>query len=183
MFNNSIGEKMIIFDTETTGLIKNKSLPLVQQPHIIEIGAIRLDSDLNEIDAFSAIINPGVKLEPIITKITGLADKDLADAPTFGAILPDFVDFVFGTRSVVAHNLPFDMGMLWLELRREQREYKFPWWVEHIDTIDMAKPHYGGKFMKLEKLYEDLIGPYEQQHRALDDCRMLLGVYRKLKGK
>ena len=67
---------MIFFDTETTGLIKNKALPLINQPRIIEIGAVK---DTGE--ELSLIINPLIKLDPIITKITGLIDKDLESFP------------------------------------------------------------------------------------------------------
>jgi len=166
---------MIFFDTETTGLIKNAALKLHLQPHIIEIGAIKSNGD-----QFHTLVNPGIKLEPIITKITGLLDKDLRKSKKFLDVLPDLYNFFLGEDTWVAHNMPFDSQMLEFELRREGYEYRFCWPINKIDTIDMAKPHYGGKFMKLQALYEDLIGPYEQKHRALDDAIDLMAIYEKL---
>ncbi len=84
---------------------------------------------------------------------------------------------------MVAHNMPFDFRMLLMELQRENAEYKFPWPSIHIDTVQLARKRYGGKFMKLQAIYEDLVGPYEQKHRALDDVEMLIAVYHALTGK
>jgi len=174
---------MIFFDTETTGLIKNLALPLSQQPRIIEIGCIREPAVKDRPTTFDTIFNPQVKLEPIITKITGLTDDDLADAPTFYEHIPELCDFFRGEDTMVAHNMPFDFRMMLMELQRENAEYKFPWPSNHIDTIDLAKKRYGGKFMKLQTIYEDLVGPYEQKHRALDDVEMLMKVYYALTGE
>jgi len=171
---------MIFFDTETTGLIKNVALPLRQQPRIIEIACIREPAIKSRPNTFQTVFNPGVKLEPIITKITGLTDDELADAPSFSECIPDLADFFRGEETMVAHNMPFDFQMLLMELKRQVMEYKFPWPLHRIDTVTLAQPHYNGKFMKLNALYEDLIGPIEQTHRALDDVKMLMKVYHAL---
>ena len=174
---------MIFFDTETTGLIKNIALPLSQQPRIIEIACIREPEILDRPTFFEATFNPGVKLDSVITKITGLTDGDLADSPKFYEHIDDLADFFRGEEAMVAHNMPFDFKMLLMELEREVMEYKFPWPSKHIDTIEIAKPHYDGRYMKLSVLYADMIGPYEQKHRALDDVKMLIRVYHALMAK
>ena len=166
---------MIFFDTETTGLIKNKALPLINQPRIIEIGAVK---DTGE--ELSLIIDPLIKLDPIITKITGLIDKDLEDKPPFRYLYNQLVEFFIGEEKLICHNVPFDLGMLVFELRRISREHQFPYPPVHVDTVDMAKPFYKGKYMKLQALYEDFFGPYEQKHRALDDAKDLQRVYHEL---
>jgi len=171
---------MIFFDTETTGLIKNVALPLSRQPRIIEIGCIKEPRPDEAPYHFETTFNPGVKLDPVITKITGLIDKDLEDSPKFYEELPGLCDFFRGEKTMVAHNMPFDFQMLLFELKRESAEYKFPWPSKHIDTVELAKPFYNGRFMKLSKLYEDLIGPIEQTHRAIDDAEMLMKVYHAL---
>lgn len=166
---------MIFFDTETTGLIKNKALPLDQQPRIIELGAVK---DTGE--EFSCIINPRIKIDPIITKITGLTNDDLAGKPSFRTIFNDLVEFFIGEESLVCHNIGFDVGMLVFELRRISKEHQFPFPPRHIDTVHLAKPFYKGKFMKLKYLYQDMIGNYEQSHRALQDAKDLQKVYHAL---
>lgn len=166
---------MIFFDTETTGLIKNSALPLTQQPRIIEIGAVK-DSG----EELGLILDPVVKLEPIITKITGLTDEDLRGKPKFKDVYEELCAFFLGEETLVAHNVPFDTGMLSIELRRLGKEFQFPWPPVRIDTVHLAKPFYRGRFMKLDALYEDMIGPYEQSHRALQDAKDLQKVYRAL---
>jgi len=166
---------MIFFDTETTGLIRNLALHLSKQPHIIEIGAV---TNVIDIDAeYSQLINPGIKLPEIITKITGLTDEDLKDAPTFAEAWEKLNGFFYGYDTLVAHNMPFDKSMMKFELRRMDVEWPDSWPNKFIDTVQLARPLYKGKFMKLNALYEDLIGPVKQAHRALDDAKMLRDVY------
>ena len=174
---------MIFLDTETTGLIKNSMLPLDKQPRIIEIGCIREPVIKDRPTYFETVFCPGAKLDKKITEITGLTDDDLSDAPEFSEHAYDLADFFRGEKTMVAHNMPFDFQMLLFELRRESMEYKFPWPSIRIDTIQIAKQFYNGKYMKLIALYEDLIGPYKQQHRAIDDVKMLIEVYHALMAK
>lgn len=174
---------MIFFDTETTGLIRNAALHLNKQPHIIEIGMVREPKIPGRPSQFGVVLKVPVKLEPIITKITGLTDEDLEDCPTFAEIYHDLAAFVKGETQLVAHNMPFDHGMLMFELRRGGWDVVFPMPKNRIDTVQMAKPFYKGRYMKLQTLYEDLVGPYVQKHRAIDDCIMLQTVYRALVAK
>jgi len=92
---------MIFFDTETTGLIKNVALPLNRQPKIIEIGCIREPNIKGRSRFFEATFNPGFKLDPVITKITGLTDADLAEQPRFGEHIDDRIGSLRPTHGVV----------------------------------------------------------------------------------
>lgn len=171
---------MIIFDTETTGLIKNESLPLDKQPKIIEFGAIKVDEKFNRVGELSFLINPKEKLEKIITKITGIKDSDLVDAKTFPYYYKTIVDFFLGETTFIAHNLPFDRGLLLFELQRMDKQYSFPWPYNHICTVELSR-QINGKYMKLTNLYKHLFNTDpEQTHRALDDCEMLLKIYQEL---
>lgn len=158
---------MIFFDTETTGLIDNESLPLSQQPRIIEIGALKTDEKGNELAAFNVLINPGRPLDAVITKITGLTDADLARAPGFVEVLPELIDFFTGERLMLAHNARFDLMLLVFELRRLDRQWRFPYCAEVIDT----KTRWAGK---LAEWALKVKGPdFVQTHRAIEDCRLL----------
>lgn len=171
---------MIIFDTETTGLIANESLPLDKQPKIIEFGAIRVDDVFNRVGDLSFFINPEEELKPIITKITGIKDKDLVDAKTFPYHYKMISDFFLGEDTFVAHNMPFDRSLLLFELQRMGKEYHFPWPSNHVCTVELSR-QINGKYMKLTDLYKYLFGRDPQQtHRALDDCEILLEVYTEL---
>ena len=70
---------MIVFDLETTGLPLAEGADLDLQPRITEFGAIKLDHQLKEIAELEFLINPGIPLDPKVTKITGLTDDMLKD--------------------------------------------------------------------------------------------------------
>jgi DNA polymerase III epsilon subunit family exonuclease len=171
---------MIFFDTETTGLIQNAALSLDKQPYIIEIGMVREPEIEGRNKHFHTTLKPPIPLPKIITKITGLTDEDLDDSPVFEDIYIELCEFVDGEKVWAAHNMPFDKGMLEFELRRCFMDKEFPWPDRYIDTVQLAKPHYNGQYKKLLFLYEDLIGPYEQTHRAIDDAEMVMKVYHAL---
>lgn len=171
----------IIFDTETTGLLKPAAIPLEQQPKIIELGALKVDGD-KIIGELSQLIDPEEPLTAIITKITGIKDEDLADKPPFYEYFPLLVDFFEGTDMLICHNAFFDTGMLKNEISRLSFEtsnenvrcaIKFPWPAETICTVQEYKALLG-KWPKMTELYEKIIGkPLAQTHRALDDCKAL----------
>lgn len=170
---------MIFLDLETTGLIKPGIEDPSQQPQIIEIGAI-IWEDGEELNKFTTLINPGVPLPPIITKITGLTDAQLQHSQSFVEVLPDFIDFVYQDpdHAFVAHNLPFDLGCLVFELRRIGWEHRFPYPSKQIDTVPLS----GGK--KLAVWSKEVIRAdafTEQTHRALDDVRRLIACWESLK--
>jgi DNA polymerase III epsilon subunit-like protein len=158
---------MIFFDVETTGLIENEELPLVRQPHIIEIGALRCDDDGKVLDTFSSLVKPPVPLPSIITKITGLVDKDLVDQPLFIEVYGALAEFFLGERVGLAHNARFDQMMLAFELRRVGKEHQFPWPPQLIDT----RTRWSGKLANWGKKVKG--DGYVQPHRALEDCALL----------
>jgi DNA polymerase III epsilon subunit-like protein len=173
---------MIIMDTETTGLLKPTVVPLDKQPHIIEFAAIKLDDkNLYESNRITFLVNPGIPLEPIITKITGLTDKDLAKEQPFSAHYLELVRFFLGEEMLIAHNAPFDVGMLTVELQRLGMLQRFPWPFKHVCTVERTQ-YMTGKYLKLEQLYKELFGKDpEQKHRALGDVEILVDVVRQLR--
>lgn len=161
--------KVIILDTETTGLLK-KAVPLEQQPQIIELGALLVNGKGWQADCkLSQLFNPGCPLPSIITKITGITDEQLIDMPTFKEYLPTLISFFGNVDMLICHNAPFDVGMLKNELKRAECD-DFPWPKDIICTV-MEYKALMGKWPKMTELYEKVMGkPLEQKHRALDDC-------------
>ena len=68
---NELPDDYVVFDIETSGLNPKKD-------KIIEIGAIKY-KDNKKIDEFSYLINPEIKLNQIITDVTGITDDDLKE--------------------------------------------------------------------------------------------------------
>jgi DNA polymerase III epsilon subunit-like protein len=164
----------IIFDTETTGLLMPSSAPVERQPRIIEIGAMRFDVRTPMVvERLSQLINPGVPLSYDITKITGLKDYDLRDKPTFRQFLPELSAFFAGTDALIAHNAPFDVGMLTNELLLANAPIDFPLPPEVICTAQEYTAVLGFR-PKLLDVYEHILGePLAQTHRALEDVEAM----------
>jgi len=173
---------MIVWDTETTGLIEKGAVPLVKQPHIVEFAGVKLyDETLEPYGDLEFMCKPPIPLSEKITEITGLTDDDLKDCKPFAAYYKKLVDFFFGERVIVAHNLSYDVGMLSLELRRLDRLVKFPWPPEHKCTMELTKD-IKGKWMKQGVLYKHYMGyDPEQEHRAMADVNQLVEVVRKMR--
>lgn len=171
---------MIVFDTETTGLIKSRSLPLDQQPEIIEVALVKLDDiTLEETFVLTYLLKPKVlPLDPKITEITGLKTEDLTGMKSFAGHLMELRDAFLGETTVVGHNVNYDMDMLSLELARLGLHYKFPWPSRWVCTVE-ENMELKGYRLKQDILYELATGKKpEGAHRALNDVRNLCEVLR-----
>lgn len=172
---------ILLFDTETTGLTLHPDAEVRKQPRCIEFGAVLMNSKTGMVEEeISILINPGIPLESIITKITGLTDADLADAPSFAEVLPQLRRVFAAARCVVAHNLPFDKQIIRGELARIPC-LDFPWPAQGICTVGLYKDAWG-RNPKLTELYAHVMGvPLAQTHRALGDVQAMVEIFTKEK--
>lgn len=167
-----------VVDTETTGLLKPKAAGLSAQPKIIELCVVRIDAAGQVLSEHEWLINPGEAITDEITKITGIKNEDLVGKPTFAELLPQITEAFQGALTFIAHNAPFDRGMLRNDIERCGAELlaAFPWPLETICTVQSYRHEYGRR-MKLTELYEKKVGkPLAQTHRALDDVKALIEV-------
>lgn len=172
---------MIVLDTEANGLMGAILLPVEQQPRLLEFGAIKLNSNLEEVDRLEFFVNPGMPISPEVTKITGITDDMVASAKRFPAHYLTLVRFFLGEEVLVAHNAAYDTGVLGAELMRIGKLIQFPWPFRHICTVEQNQD-LDQKFLKLSALYEKVTGKKpEQTHRAMDDVLLLVEVVRWMK--
>lgn len=166
--------RIIVYDTETTGLLLHPSAPLSAQPRIIEFAAVALeDGKIKE--KGSLLINPEQLISAEITKITGLTDADLIGQPNFRESLPKIRAAFHKADRVIAHNLAFDKGMLFNELARLKCT-DFPRPKDEMCTVELYMEHYGYR-PNLKSLYADTMKkPLAQTHRALDDVMALVEI-------
>lgn len=173
---------MIIFDTETTGLIKSGLKPLSEQPEIIEFAAIKLDdATLEEVNRIEFMCKPQVlPLPRKITEITGIKTEDLADKEPFSYHFPELAKFFFAERVSFAHNHAFDTVMVSLELRRMKKQYKFPWTPVQFCTAN-GTMKLAGHRLNLQKLHKYLFGKeFAEAHRAMNDVEALTRCVKEL---
>lgn len=157
-------ETIVSLDLETTGLDP-------QNDAIIEIGAVRFSGRRIEAE-WSTLINPGKRIPPFITQLTGITDQMVLEAPPIRAVLGDLRDFI-GQSPVLGHNVNFDLSFL--------RRHNILFDNEAIDTYEMAAVLLpcAGRY-NLSALGQALGIPLPATHRALDDARVTRSIYLRL---
>lgn len=82
----------IIFDLESTCWKERSG----QTREIIEIGALKIDSDLNIESEFSAFIKPMVnpRLSVFCTELTSITQNDIDEAKRFPEVIQDFMSWM-----------------------------------------------------------------------------------------
>lgn len=73
---------LVFFDVETTGINPETN-------QIIEIGVVKT-KNLKVIDKFHSLVNPNQHIPIEITKITGIDDEKVKNAPKIKEVLPLF---------------------------------------------------------------------------------------------
>ena len=171
-------KKLIVLDTETTGLE-------VEQGHrIVEVGAVAL-ADRKRTDLhFHSYLNPQRAIDEEAEKVHGLSLERLTNEPEFAEIAESFLEFVEGSILVI-HNAPFDLGFLNAELKRVSSTYPT---LEEIcdveDTLQMARNKFPGQRNSLDALANrfEIKGYDRSFHGALLDANILADVYMHLTG-
>lgn len=173
---------MIFFDTETTGLLSPSLTKVELQPFITEIYAIRLDENFNFVNEINTLVKPPIPIPEIVTKLTGITDDHVKDAPAFIEIYDSLCELFIGERELVAHNASFDVNVLRWELTRHNFELKFPWPIVHTCTVEKSYS-IENRRLKLSDLHLLATGKEhsEKAHRAKEDVMALIRSYIWLK--
>lgn len=147
-----------VVDIETTG-----SKP--DYDKIIEI-AIYLHDGKQIVDAFCSLVNPERYIPDFITKLTGISNAMVADAPKFYEIAKKIVEFTEG-HIFVAHNVHFDYSFL----KNEFRNLGYNYQRKTLCTVRLSRklipnlPSYS-----LGRLCESLQIRIQDRHRAKGDA-------------
>lgn len=173
----------VVFDLEANA---DRSDPPAHE--IIEIGAV-LVVDGVEASEFETLVRPTRPLRSQTRELTGLTDKDLAQAPTLVEALRRFSAFV-GDRPLIAHNgFGYDFPLM----DEASAQSGLPaLGGRRLDTLDLAHlafPRAGREMTSgsddsrpplgrsLDDLAERLLGrTARSEHRALGDARLLADV-------
>ena len=155
---------IVSLDIETTGLNPDKDA-------IIEIGAVRFNENRIE-GEWSKLINPGRRIPPFITQLTGITDQMVLKAPPIQGVIHELKNFV-GDSPILGQNIRFDLSFL--------RKYHLFTNNDTLDTYELASvllPN-AGRY-NLGALAQFLNVMLPASHRALDDARATRGVYLRL---
>ena len=178
----------IVFDTETTGLLKPLGTALNLQPYIIEIAILKFKNGKLQ-DKLNTLIKPPVLIPYRLTKkVHGISDDMVKSAPVFDEIYSPLSAIFSGCDVLIAQNLTFDEEMINIELQRMKLEKIYcntsVWFLEKIQrfcTIEESK-HLRGYRMKNNELYKAATGKeIEGSHRAYNDALATYEIYKWLK--
>lgn len=182
--------KLLIFDTETTGLPKSRK-PSKEGPnnwpHIVSISWVILDSETNSIEKErSYIIQPRSWVIPDdsirIHKITN--EQANSEGVSLSKVLGEFLAEEYDM--IVAHNMEFDYNVLDNAIRwdldmafNEIRKPKICTMELSKDLCNLKNLFGKPKSPKLSELYEQAFGSppaADQLHNSLVDTKLLVKI-------
>lgn len=169
--------RVLLFDTETTGLLQPDNAPLKSQPEIIEFYGVVINEEFAIQSEFSTMIKPVGEISNEITRITGINPGMVKDSPYFHEIWQDLEDIFEDIDLAVAHNIAFDNGMLDVELKRIGR--KRPKAKYDLCTVEATMGMKGFR-LSLVRLHQMLFNKNFKAHRAKDDVHALVRCFHEL---
>lgn len=165
----------IVLDTETTGFDPKTG------DRLIEVGCIEIDDLLPTGRTFHRFVNPERLIPPDATRVHGITDDKVKDAPKFAQVVHDLVEFI-GDAPIIAHNAQFDRNFIDHEFGLCRHDlYEEARW---IDTLKLAQTRFPGMPNSLDALCKRFKVSLTDRtfHGALIDARLLAEVYLELRG-
>lgn len=160
---------LVFLDVETTGFAPSKC-------DIIEISAIKFESGMVPVSAFSTLCKPKHPIPEEAAAVNHITDDMVEDAPTFSQVAPALTDFLKGCH-LAGHNLDFDLRFIYVH------GTVLPEGVKFYDTLDLAHLTVPKSSIDNYKL-DTLCGYYgiwrKGSHRALSDCYATSKVFTNL---
>lgn len=158
-------EDVVVLDTETTGLS-------FKDCDLIEISAARM-SGREVVGRFETFVHPGGPIPAEITRLTGISNRDVADAPSPRDAIAALAEFVAGS-PVLAHNATFDRTFI--EAVPGGSAVSDVW----IDTLSLSR--IALPCLTTHRLADmaAAFGCASVTHRAGDDVDALCGMWRIL---
>lgn len=165
-------ERYVAVDVETTGLLPRRG------DRVIEIGAVSVQNQ-SIVEEFHSLIYTGKRIPLAARQIHGITNEILVGKPKPEEVFPRFRAFI-GDNVLVAHNAEFDVGFL----RHEFDRLGFGFNNRYVCTLEMSRACFPRlRDHKLQTVYRHLfkepMGAI-QQHRALDDARMVARLWVEL---
>lgn len=168
----------IIYDLELNSKPFKSNLP----NEIIEIGAVKLDSNLNEVDTFQAFIKPKYfkKLFPVVKRKTKITQEDVNNAGNFKDIISNFRSWI-GDNFILISWGHDDIHHLLMSCK--SNKLTTSWLKKNIDLQKQVSSIYevpAGQRYSLENALNVLeIEVEENLHRALADARYTAMIFQK----
>ena len=183
--------KHIVVDLEMNNIRRRSEARKICTNEIIEIGASMLDENLWEIGKFQIYVKPEYNdvIVPKISKLTGITNEMVANAPTFSVAFNQFTDWCLNIQEdvMISEGSNTDHSQVMKEIQLKQyklseEEHKLMehGWTDFQNEFDI---HLGFERQISLKLALDMAGIdfNGRQHDALDDARNTAKLLRVFK--
>ena len=172
-------DRLVLFDTETTGLAYNRD-------EIIEFAAVVLEQqngELTVVEEYDELISltPGNTVPPMIENLTGITTEDLlARGIPKEQVCKDIARMFAGNTLMLAYNAHFDLSFLFYLLLRDGD----PTVLKGKDKLDLLTVYkdrhsYPHKLCNAIEVY-GLSGKVVNSHRAVDDVLATVEVMKAM---
>ena len=169
------------FDRKLNKTISNEKCPF----EILQIGAVKLDSDLDMIDTFNTFIKPNIykEIHPFIKKMTNITNEDVKNAPNFCEAFNMFKSFMGNEKNILCVWGNGDLK----ELYRNIKYYNLS--TENLSNTYINVQHHAsiyfnnptGKSIGLQNAITLLeLNQDKSYHNALNDAYYTSLVFKKI---
>ncbi|NNC99882.1 MAG: 3'-5' exonuclease, partial [Gammaproteobacteria bacterium] len=148
-----------VVDIETTG--GRKGMHAITEIAVVKVRNHKI------VEEWSTLVNPERPIPAFITRLTGISNQMVANAPLFREVADELEKQLKDT-IFVAHNVGFDYGFIKAAYQRMNCNFKIP----RICTVRSARKAFPGlKSYALGKLARHFDIRLDNAHRALSDAR------------
>ena len=172
----------LFFDTETTGLPRNRNAPLHDLgnwPRLVQIAWLVFDQQGKELSGISHIIRPeGFTIPGDASRFHGIStERAIREGADLQTILTQFSEMIDQAEYLVAHNMAFDEKIVGAEFLRKNvahdllRTKRICTMESSVNFCAIDGP-YGYKWPTLSQLHFKLFNTgFEETHNAAVDVR------------
>ena len=163
-----MNRRFYVLDTETTGLGR--------QDEIVQIGIVDKEGEM----IMDKLIKPTIPIPLGASKVHGIYDSDVEDAPNFKDIYTELSKLLAG-QEIIAYNMTFDRRML----KQSGAEYELNWgkcaMIQYAQYRGQRRKGWRSyKWHRLGNAVAQEGLQVKDAHNALGDARMTLALIRKM---
>lgn len=177
MSGHITGSRIVILDTETTGLDTRDG------HRIIEVGCVEMVERRLTGNNMHVYLQPDRGIDAGAQAVHGISNEFLQDKPRFAQVAQELRDYLVGAELII-HNAPFDVGFLEHEFSLCDMPLKLDQVCKVTDTLAMARKQFPGQKNNLDALCKRLAvnNAHRTLHGALLDSEILADVYLVMTG-
>ncbi len=166
-------DTFICLDIEATGLDSSTD-------RIIEIALAKFNFD-KILDKFSTLVDPEIEIPKTSQNIHNISQEMVKGKPKIKDVLPTILKFI-DKHVIIGHGIKFDIDIIYAETKRNQIPCKI-YDIPFVDTLRLARLYGESPLNSLKELSKHFNIELEGAHRALNDVKANIEVFKKLATK